>query len=446
MLTEPPRVLCGTDFSVHAAEAASVAAAMAQRLNQPVHLVHVAATPGVQGTEARLHEEADRLRALGVDVRESVVSGSPYEQLVQQANTGPATFIVVASLGHIAPSRFLVGSTAERTAELATVPTLVVRGSSSLLAWLHGESSLNICIGCDFSETSDAALQWVSSLLRIGPCNVTAVHLWWPAGYHPYGRHADTAAADASALVQQEIDAELRDRISRIFPDSPVRTRVEPCWGRVDMPLLTIANQEHADLIVVGSHQRHGMSRLWLGSVSRAVLHAAPVSVAVVPMARRKVADNSGVSSFRCVVVATDLTEPGNRAISFGYASVAPGGQVWLVHVVAPLQFPSPLVPHYSTTPRTEKTHAQHINTCMEILHRLVPEESTFRSIHTEVQVIESASVEQSICEVAQKLGADLICMASQSRSSLSAAILGSVAQKVLSHSACPVLMVPPNR
>ncbi|MGZ5552971.1 MAG: universal stress protein, partial [Chthoniobacterales bacterium] len=42
-----------------------------------------------------------------------------------------------------------------------------------------------------------------------------------------------------------------------------------------------------ADLLVLGTHQRHGMERFRLGSVSRAVLNDSLVSVAVVPMPRR---------------------------------------------------------------------------------------------------------------------------------------------------------------
>jgi hypothetical protein len=51
----------------------------------------------------------------------------------------------------------------------------------------------------------------------------------------------------------------------------------------VDAQLVGLAIEEQADLIVVGTHQWHGLSRLRHGSVSRGILRHAPMSVACVP-------------------------------------------------------------------------------------------------------------------------------------------------------------------
>ena len=46
--------------------------------------------------------------------------------------------------------------------------------------------------------------------------------------------------------------------------------------------LFEMASRQKVDLIVVGTHQRHGLGRVLLGSVSRAVLHHAKVAVAII--------------------------------------------------------------------------------------------------------------------------------------------------------------------
>jgi nucleotide-binding universal stress UspA family protein len=58
---------------------------------------------------------------------------------------------------------------------------------------------------------------------------------------------------------------------------------VEADWGTPEGHLFEMASRQKVDLIVVGTHQRHRLGRVLLGSVSRAVLHHANVAVAVVP-------------------------------------------------------------------------------------------------------------------------------------------------------------------
>ncbi len=52
-------------------------------------------------------------------------------------------------------------------------------------------------------------------------------------------------------------------------------------WGKPEVEIIRIANQEGIDLIVVGSHGRHGLALL-LGSTANGVLHHAQCDVLAV--------------------------------------------------------------------------------------------------------------------------------------------------------------------
>ncbi|SFM18528.1 universal stress protein [Nitrosomonas communis] len=52
-------------------------------------------------------------------------------------------------------------------------------------------------------------------------------------------------------------------------------------WGKPEVEIIRIANQEDIDLIVVGSHGRHGLALL-LGSTANGVLHHAQCDVLAV--------------------------------------------------------------------------------------------------------------------------------------------------------------------
>jgi nucleotide-binding universal stress UspA family protein len=88
-----------------------------------------------------------------------------------------------------------------------------------------------------------------------------------------------------------------------------------------------------AALLVVGTHQRAGIARLWQGSVSRGVLHAAAMSVACVPRGDA-VGDERESPTFHRVLVPTDFSPLANRAIPVAYGLVPCGGVVHLLHVV----------------------------------------------------------------------------------------------------------------
>ena len=62
--------------------------------------------------------------------------------------------------------------------------------------------------------------------------------------------------------------------------------------------------------------------------------------------------------------------------------------------------------------------------------------------VQVSASVVESHSVWRGIVEASQAGGADLIVMGSHGRSGIEKLVLGSVAQRVLSHSHLPVLVV----
>ena len=162
---ESTPIICGTDFSENARQAANVAAALATRLSAPLVLVHAAGLLNQGSTSEaydaviasfrkRLHEEAEHLRGLGATVEETLSAGAPDEMLAQLAQQRQARLLVVSSLGLRAPTRSLLGSVAERTAESSPVPTLVVRDAAPFESWARGERPLNVFVGADFTANS----------------------------------------------------------------------------------------------------------------------------------------------------------------------------------------------------------------------------------------------------------------------------------------------------
>jgi nucleotide-binding universal stress UspA family protein len=441
------KIICGTDFSTHASEAADAAAALTARLQGTLSLVHVMDTsryelPSKESMndlcgirQAKLKKEAGRLRRQGATVEEQFLQGSPALSLVQAATASGARLIVVSSLGQIAPSRWFVGSVAERTAQNASVPTLVVRNQKPLEAWARGQRMLKMVVGYDFSESGDAALRWTSFLSEIGPCQITVVYVAWPPETHArFGAAYDQPQPYYPSEVEKLLKRDLQEKCDEILGKTKLRFRVTAGLGRPDPQLIEVAAEEKADVIVVGTNQRRGLARL--GSVSRAVLHHAPLNVACVPIAAAQPADRGNISRIKRVLVTTDFSKLANQAIPFAYATLRRGGQVCLLHVVK------------TTGQRGVKAHARESkhsgrnDRLSAQLQVLIPSEAEAHGISSRVELLEHANVATAICQAAEHFGADLICIGSHGRSGLSKAILGSVSQDVMARSQRPVLVI----
>jgi nucleotide-binding universal stress UspA family protein len=150
------------------------------------------------------------------------------------------------------------------------------------------EEPMRVLLAVDVSSCADAAVEEVVSRFIPASTHVRVVHAveWMkemPLSYE-FGQGA-TAGHDvaesrrrsferAEALVNRvavRLESAGFHHVSVATPDS------DPRHGIVDE-----ARAWKADLIVIGSHGRHGLDRLLLGSVAEGVLRHAPCSVEVV--------------------------------------------------------------------------------------------------------------------------------------------------------------------
>lgn len=454
-MTDPSMttILCGTDFSPEGTSALRVAFELAARMNAPLHLAHAVALAGydwvdeatraelANGHRRRLESQAEELRKPGQQVTFHVLEGPADDVLLKLAGQTSASLVVIGALGTRTRPQWQLGSQADRVAQRAHVPVLTVRGPDALLDWARGDRPLRIVLGADLTASAAAAMRWVDALARFGRCEVIAAHCYWPPEqYARLGlggvRDYIEPVPEVTETLERELEAHFARAASPGSSHGPLRFRIEPHLGRVGDRIAAIAAEEQADLVVVGSHDR-GAARLWEGSVSRLVLQQASVSVACVPAPRKATWDD--IPSLKSVLVATDFSATGDAAIALAYGAAAPGAVVHLVHVApGPLEgavkprdiFPSP-------SPAQRDRH----HDTRERLGRLVPSAAQDRQVRTELHVLESHEAADAICQAAERLGVDLICLGTHGRSGLAKRLLGSVAHDVLAKSHRPILL-----
>jgi nucleotide-binding universal stress UspA family protein len=200
--------------------------------------------------------------------------------------------------------------------------------------------------------------------------------------------------------------------------------RLRASAGRAAEALVDLARAGRADLVVVGAHHRRGPARV--ASISSAVLRLAPMAVAIAPTPAAGLAPELP-DRVRRVLVATDLTPESSAAIPFALSLVDRGGVVHVLHV---------LPPHESSQERERQDAV-----VAEELRSAVPVGVSERGISVEVQVSHGEPV-GAICDLAEQLGVDLVCVTSRHRGFARA--MGSVVSEVLRESRKPVLVFRP--
>jgi nucleotide-binding universal stress UspA family protein len=105
---------------------------------------------------------------------------------------------------------------------------------------------------------------------------------------HTYDPTEAAAALQEAGLYLDRYIEHLRGEVNYLLMKTGAMqhpVRIDIVEGSPVDAILDRARQERADLIVMGTHGRTGLSRLLVGSVAEGVLRHAPCPVVVVPYA-----------------------------------------------------------------------------------------------------------------------------------------------------------------
>ncbi len=130
----------------------------------------------------------------------------------------------------------------------------------------------------DFSPCTDYMMQRAVDLARRHGARLSLVHV---VEYLPVALDAELMLPPLAGVEEQLMDS-ARARLAQMVEKMDIKTAssyVE--LGSTKLEILRVAEAQGVDLIVVGSHGRHGLARM-LGSTASAVLQGAHCDVLAV--------------------------------------------------------------------------------------------------------------------------------------------------------------------
>jgi len=219
----------------------------------------------------------------GLSIHTRIASGIPSEELLAAAQAEDSDVIVVGTKGKTGLEHVLLGSTAERVIRTAPCPVLAVRSHTRGQGGggtdpCEGISLGRILVPLDFSDCSLDALEYAVLIARQAGASVRLLHVLEPVCY---GLDFTLPHLTKSGRQREQMDKRLAE-LATAISDSGVTTDVQLRGGLPPDSILDTARAVPADLIVMGTHGRRGLSHVVSGSVAEAVLRRAVCPVLTV--------------------------------------------------------------------------------------------------------------------------------------------------------------------
>jgi len=297
-----------------------------------------------------------------------------------------------------------------------------------------------ILVPLDFSRASIQALKYA---IPFGKEFGAVIHL-----VHVQPTKALTAIVNVGGLMLNRMDAIalMQDRLSealrrqgRFSPDN-----CHAVSGRPFEEICKLAREIKADLIVLPTR---GLSRLKqgiLGSTAERVIRHAPCPVLIPRGAEFTSITWNGAGAttdfeLRKILVPVDFTKCSLAGVKYAARlAKGTGATLRLFHVV----FPYPQLfavdrVGASLTPLIKTAKARAREEMSELL-----ELSFLRGIPCETE-IQTGPVIDEICEESSRTGIDLVVTSTHGCTGFEHAVFGSVAEHVVRHAECPVIVIP---
>jgi nucleotide-binding universal stress UspA family protein len=287
------KILVAVDSSNASVTAAREAAARPWPAGSTVHVITVIEpiygwnVPDLedalrQAGEHTVEQAADYFRQAGFETTTAVLAGDPKTAIVNEAADEAADFVVVGAHSANGVLQFLLGGVARAVARMAPCSVEIVRRTPD-------NEPFKILLATDGSECSKAAVRSVAgrpwpkgSEFRL----LSVVEPSAPLLKPPYFSHEkmeelrgkDMQRAQQAVCVAETIlgGAGLQSSSTVAVPAATPKELI-----------LSEAAEWGAELIVVGSHGRRGVTRFLLGSVSEAVALHAQCSVEIIRRPRK---------------------------------------------------------------------------------------------------------------------------------------------------------------
>ena len=236
----------------------------------------------------------------------------------------------------------------------------------------------------------------------------------------------DSIAEQHRRLAEQS----LRDRVEALPSAASLDVAIHVVLGRVAREILRLAEEEQAELLVLGARREERFADLFRGTTPERVVRAGKLPVLV--------AAGKVQGPYRRVIIGVDFSIYSRRSIEYA-AALLPEAQFFLVHA-----YEVPFAAFLHARETEAAVGEQHERQLTAMINE---ELSALERAHGATaplfqRVMRLGRPAEVICAEVERLRPDLLVVGTHGRTGVPHAILGSVAENLLTDPPCDVLVV----
>lgn len=316
--------------------------------------------------------------------------------------------------------------------QLAPAGDAIDRGTAD--RWQEQPAAIaQIAVALDGSEFAERALPAGAALSRLFGARLALISVLPARGalrVLPKGR----SSGNPLETGQVEIEAYL-SQLAGQYRNQGVEVDYYVAAGPVAPAIDVLTRELDADLLIMSTHGRSGISRFMLGSNASALIQLLRQPVLLL---RPQALDEGALPVVGRVLVTLDGSSFAERVLPWVQRTYqATGAEVLLL--VTP-EVPEPSL-YGAMADAVDELRQQAETNAQRYLEHI---SSQLHEAGLPVQtLVEGSRPATTILDVAEREQVDLIMLATHGRGGMDRLMLGSVADRVVHHSRCPVLLVP---
>jgi nucleotide-binding universal stress UspA family protein len=281
----------------------------------------------------------------------------------------------------------------------------------------------------DFSEFSAKSYTYAHSLAHHYDAKLFLEHVVQPLSMaYPFYAFPDTLGQVYTNLLQ-DAEKHLKEMV-QTFAWNGIQPEMVVREGFPTDAILSFAQTQAVDLIVMGTHGRRGFDRITMGSVTEQVLRKARCPVLVIRKPAHDFvnpAQKAEPVQLKNILFCTDFSEHSDRALQYALSlAMEYNAELTLFHVL-------------EVIPPTHDFKTENELICKR-LEQAIPEEA--KNWCKVTPVVRAGQPYTEIIKLATEDSADLVILGVRGRNALDLALFGSTTHRVIQLGPCPVLAV----